>query len=376
MAGIYLHIPFCKRACHYCDFHFSTNFRNVDNLISAMLDEIYLQKDFLKSEKIETIYMGGGTPSAVPSKYIKKLVDQLVQYYNVDEKAEITLEANPDDLTGENLKDWKKIGINRLSVGVQSFDDSHLQFMNRAHNQQQAIEGLKLAKKFGYKNITMDLIYGIPDMTIQQWEDNLQQFFELDLPHLSAYGLTIEPRTHYGYLLRERSLKMENDSVYNAQFELLMERAKENGFEHYEISNFGKPDYYSKHNTSYWFGQKYLGIGPSAHSFDGESRQWNVSSNLKYIQGVNAKSLRLEKEILTIEDKYNEYILTRMRTHWGVKTSDLLAQFGDVLTTGFRKNILPYVKSGHVINNSDTYILTKKGKYLADKISSDLFLVV
>ena len=274
MAGIYLHIPFCKRACHYCDFHFSTNFRNVDNLISAMLDEIYLQKDFLKSEKIETIYMGGGTPSAVPSKYIKKLVDRLVQYYNVDEKAEITLEANPDDLTGENLKDWKKIGINRLSVGVQSFDDSHLQFMNRAHNQQQAIEGLKLAKKFGYKNITMDLIYGIPDMTIQQWEDNLQQFFELDLPHLSAYGLTIEPRTHYGYLLRERSLKMENDSVYNAQFELLMERAKENGFEHYEISNFGKPDYYSKHNTSYWFGQKYLGIGPSAHSFDGESRQW------------------------------------------------------------------------------------------------------
>jgi oxygen-independent coproporphyrinogen-3 oxidase len=376
MAGIYLHIPFCKQACHYCDFHFSTNFRNVENLVVAMLDEIVFQKDFLGGEKVDTIYLGGGTPSAVPSMYIERLINHLFQYHEVDTYAEITLEANPDDLIEDNLQDWKRMGINRLSVGVQSFNDLHLQSMNRAHNQQQALDGLQLAKKIGFKNITMDLIYGIPDMTMEQWQVNLNQFFELDLPHLSAYGLTIEPRTHYGYLLRKKSLKIENDIVYNQQFEVLMERAIEYGFEHYEISNFGKPDYHSKHNSSYWFGQKYLGIGPSAHSFDGVSRQWNVSSNLKYIQGVASKDLNVEKEILRVEDKYNEYLLTRLRTKWGVRTKDLEEGFGVLFLEDFEKNIQPYVKSGHVLNDSQTYVLTKKGKYLADKISSDLFLVV
>ena len=258
MAGIYFHIPFCKQACHYCDFHFSTNFRNIEELIIAMKKELQLQSEYLDGAKVNTIYFGGGTPSAIPNHFIAELIAKARNLHEVSPNAEISLEANPDDLTLENITAWKKAGINRLSVGVQSFFDDHLKWMNRAHNQAQAIEGLTLAKEVGITNITMDLIYGIPSMTMKQWKSNLQQFFDLDLPHLSAYGLTIEPQTHLGHLVKSKQLSVAKEESYNAQFEALITQTSERGFDHYEISNFGKPNYYSQHNTAYWFGEKYV----------------------------------------------------------------------------------------------------------------------
>lgn len=376
MAGIYIHIPFCKQACHYCDFHFSTNFRNVDSLVEAILGEMKLRKDFLNGESIQTIYFGGGTPSSIPIDYIGKLISESGSLFHVEPDAEITLEANPDDLTDENLSAWKNFGVNRLSVGVQSFYETHLKFMNRAHTGTQAIDGLKRAKAHGFDNITMDLIYGIPDMTMQQWERNVDQFLELDLPHLSAYGLTIEPQTHFGYLERVQNLKVQNDHTYNAQLDLLIQKLEQAGFDHYEISNFGKKGYHSRHNTSYWFGVKYLGLGPAAHSFDGEARQWNVNSNMKYIQGIRQGELIGEKEILSLTDRYNEYILTRLRTQWGVNGNEIKEKFGSSDFELFESHIKKYLNSGHVNQNGQTYFLSQKGKYMADKISSDLFLIV
>lgn len=376
MAGIYIHIPFCKQACHYCDFHFSTNFRNVENLIEAIRKEIYMRKEFLQGDPIRTIYFGGGTPSAIPDRYIKNLVSELKSVFEVSTDAEITLEANPDDLTDEKLSAWREIGVNRLSVGVQSFYEVHLKFMNRAHTNNQAILGLKRAKAHGFDNITMDLIYGIPDMTMGQWEQNIDQFLELDLPHLSAYGLTIEPQTQFGYLESVKNLKVEQDHIYNAQLDILIQKLNQAGFEHYEISNFGKKGYHSRHNTSYWFGVKYLGLGPSAHSFDGMTRQWNVSSNMKYIRGIDLGEINEEKEILNHTDRFNEYILTRLRTQWGVNGEEIQEKFGDSNFEIFESNIEKYLNSGHVNQNGQVYFLSAKGKYMADKISSDLFLIV
>ena len=375
MAGIYFHIPFCKQACHYCDFHFSTNFRNVDALIQAMQLELNLQKDYLKGEKVNTIYFGGGTPSSIPNHFIDELIQKVKSLHSVSEKAEISLEANPDDLTEENIKSWKKAGVNRLSVGVQSFYDSHLKWMNRAHNQNQALAGLKLAKELGITNITMDLIYGIPNMTMSEWEQNLETFFELDLPHLSAYGLTIESQTHLGHLVNTNQVKTEKDTKYNAQFEMLMKQTLAHGFDHYEISNFGKPGFYSKHNTAYWFGEKYVGIGPSAHSFNGVERQWNVASNMKYVKSLNQNRLAAEVECLSVNDQYNEYILTRLRTKWGIDQNQIKTQFGAKFQNNLNSLIQPYLASNHVLKIADSYVLSTEGKYLADKISSDLFIV-
>lgn len=375
MAGIYFHIPYCKQACHYCDFHFSTNFRNIEELVGSLKKEIQLQKGFLDSEKINTIYFGGGTPSAIPTRYIDELIKEVHSNFSVDQNAEITLEANPDDLLEENLLQWKKSGINRLSVGVQSFFDKSLKEMNRAHNSAQALKGLKLAQEIGITNITMDLIYGIPGMTTAEWNANLDLFFKLEIPHLSAYGLTIEPNTHLGHLVQHDKLAVEKDVTYNIQFEILMERAVENGFDHYEISNFGKPNYHSKHNTAYWFGEKYIGIGPSAHSFNGEVRQWNVSSNAKYITSIIDGKVPFEKENLSEMDRYNEYILTHLRTQWGIDENQIKTQFGATFQNNLKLQIEPYLQSKHVLKMGNFYVLSRKGKFLADKISSDLFVV-
>lgn len=375
MAGIYFHIPFCKQACHYCDFHFSTNFRNVRELISAMKKEIALQKNYLDQEEIKTIYFGGGTPSAVPPIYIQELINEVRKFHEVDSEAEITLEANPDDLTKENLAIWKDSGVNRLSVGVQSFVDEHLVWMNRAHNKKQAISGLKWAKEEGISNITMDLIYGIPGMTMDQWKENLDIFLTLDLPHLSAYGLTIESQTHLGHLVKTDQVKTEVDESYNTQFEYLMQIAAKNDFDHYEISNFGKSGLYSRHNTAYWLGEKYLGIGPSAHSFNGKERSWAVKSNMKYVKLLANNEVPIEVEELSQNDRYNEYILTRLRTIWGIDSNQIKTQFGPDFQNFLNSCISPYVNSGMVIKKQDSYILSTQGKYMADKISSDLFMI-
>tara|TARA_R110002050_G_scaffold244268_1_gene380898 strand:- start:53909 stop:55039 length:1131 start_codon:yes stop_codon:yes gene_type:complete len=375
MAGIYFHIPFCKQACHYCDFHFSTNFRNVGELVAAMETELTLQKDYLEGEIIETIYFGGGTPSSIPTPFIAQLIAQVKATHTVSDTAEISLEANPDDLTEEKIRAWKAAGINRLSVGVQSFFDVHLKWMNRAHNQTQAIAGLKLAKEIGITNITMDLIYGIPGMTMNEWKQNLETFFSLGLPHLSAYGLTIESQTHLGHLVRTNQVKTAKDDSYNQQFEQLMIQTKAHGFDHYEISNFGQPGFYSKHNTAYWFGKKYVGIGPSAHSFNGAERQWNVASNMKYVKTLNMNTLAAEVEVLSKKDQFNEHILTRLRTKWGIDQNQIKMQFGASFQNNLKSLIQPYLDSKHVLELENSFILSKKGKYLADKISSDLFLI-
>ena len=375
MAGIYFHIPFCKQACHYCDFHFSTNFRNIEELIVTMKNELYLQSEYLGGAKVDTIYFGGGTPSAIPNHFIGELIGKVKLLHEVSPDAEISLEANPDDLTAENISAWKVAGINRLSVGVQSFFDEHLKWMNRAHNQNQAIEGLQLAKSLGITNITMDLIYGIPNMTMVQWQSNLEQFFKLDLPHLSAYGLTIEPQTHLGHLVKNRQLLVAKEESYNTQFEELIKQTSDRGFDHYEISNFGKPNFYSQHNTAYWFGEKYLGIGPSAHSFNGLERQWNVTSNMKYVSKLQNNEVPAETESLSINDKYNEFVLTRLRTKWGIDLNQIKEQFGSSFQNNLNLLVEPYLQSKHVLKVDDILVLSKEGKFLADKISSDLFVI-
>jgi oxygen-independent coproporphyrinogen-3 oxidase len=375
MAGIYFHIPFCKQACHYCDFHFSTNFRNVDELIDAMKAEIRLQRNYLDNEEVKTIYFGGGTPSAVPPHYISDLIEEIRKYHLVNASSEITLEANPDDLTQDNIAVWKAAGINRLSVGVQSFENEHLIWMNRAHNRDQAISGLTWAKEAGITNITMDLIYGVPGMTMDQWQDNLNTFFELDLPHLSAYGLTVEPKTHLGNLVKSNTVKAVEDERYNEQLERLISETTKRGFEHYEISNFGMPGRYSKHNTAYWLGEKYLGIGPSAHSFNGTERSWSVSSNMKYVKMLGQNQLPSEVEVLTKNDRFNEYILTRLRTIWGIDLDQIKEQFGSEFQNNLKNSLTPFLKSNLIIQSKNSYTLSAQGKYLADKISSDLFVV-
>ena len=375
MAGIYFHIPFCKQACHYCDFHFSTNFRNVEDLVSSMKRELVLQKEYLQGEIVETIYFGGGTPSSISSSKIGELIDEVRSTFEVAENGEITLEANPDDLNRANLEAWKQAGVNRLSVGVQSFVDEHLQWMNRSHSAQQAISGLQLAKDIGFSNITMDLIYGIPGMTMEQWKANVEKFLVLGLPHLSAYGLTIESKTHLGHLAKTHQMNPEEDWTYNAQFGLLMDLMNSRGFEHYEISNFALPDQYSRHNTAYWFGTTYLGIGPSAHSFDGHSRQWNSNSNLKYIRSISEGGIPAESEILSVVDQYNEYVLTHLRTQWGISENQIKMQFGANFQNNIKLGMTPFLASGHLEKRGENYVLTREGKFLADKIAADLFKI-
>jgi oxygen-independent coproporphyrinogen-3 oxidase len=287
MAGIYVHIPYCKQACHYCDFHFSTNYRNVHELIATIKTELQLQRHFFDDQQVHTLYFGGGTPSSVDVDLLHSIVQEVRKLFVVDEELEITLEANPDDLVPEAIVQWKSIGVNRLSIGVQSFVESHLKWMNRAHSRQQALDGIAYAQQAGITNITMDLIYGIPQMTMEEWKQNVQQFFKLGIPHLSAYGLTIESNTHLGHLAQKHAFNPATDEQYNAQFLYLMEAAKQHGYDHYEISNFALPGHHSKHNTAYWFGAPYLGIGPSAHSYKGNKRYWNVASNTKYIAVLN-----------------------------------------------------------------------------------------
>jgi oxygen-independent coproporphyrinogen-3 oxidase len=375
MAGIYFHIPFCKQACHYCDFHFSTNFRNVEDLVSSMKRELVLQKEYLQGEIVETIYFGGGTPSSISSSKIGELIDEVRRTFEVAEDSEITLEANPDDLNRANLEAWKQAGVNRLSVGVQSFVDEHLQWMNRSHSAQQVISGLQLAKDIGFSNITMDLIYGIPGMTMDQWEANIEKFLVLGLPHLSAYGLTIESKTHLGHLAKTHQMNPEEDWTYNAQFGLLMDLMNSRGFEHYEISNFALPGQYSRHNTAYWFGTTYLGIGPSAHSFDGHSRQWNSNSNLKYIRSISEGGIPAESEILSVVDQYNEYVLTHLRTQWGISENQIKMQFGANFQNNIKLGMTPFLASGHLEKRGENYVLTREGKFLADKIAADLFMI-
>ncbi len=374
MPGIYIHIPFCHKACIYCDFHFSTSLKNKSGLLKSMLTEHELRKDYLGHEPVETIYFGGGTPSVLNQAELLSLLNQVYALHKVSETPEITLECNPDDLNGAYLKELKAAGINRLSIGLQSFNEEELKWMNRNHTAVQAEDCVKKAQDAGFSNISIDLIYGSKFQTNQLWLDNLNKAFDLNVQHLSAYNLTVEMKTTLGHLVKKGEEAETDDQLSATQFNTLMQAAKRNGFIHYEISNFCKEGFYSRHNSSYWKGAKYLGLGPSAHSFNGTSRQWNISNNNLYIKKINEGIVPAETEELTTEQAYNEYILTSLRTMWGTAPHYIQGTFGDKYLDHFTKKIEPYVHSGHALLQGNYFVLSDKGKLLADRIASDLFI--
>jgi len=391
MAGIYIHIPFCRQACYYCNFHFTVNHKGKDAFINTLLKEITLRKNYLESEKIETVYFGGGTPSLLSGDEVKKILDALHGEFEIETAAEVTLEANPDDLDKKKISELKTTSINRFSIGVQSFHDDDLKYLHRAHNAQQADYSIKLAQDAGFENITIDLIYGIPEAGVRskmrderykiqdtktecrKFQANLEKLLQLSIPHFSAYCLTVESRTALEKFIREKKLPDVDNSNAAHQFELLMDFAEKNDYEHYEISNFCKPKRHSKHNTSYWTGKKYLGLGPSAHSFDGASRQWNIANNTLYVQSLEKGELNFEKETLTPCNRFNEYVMTSLRTKWGIDTNYLKANFDSSTVTRFENDAQKFFSRDELIFENGKFFLTRKGKLLADKIISALF---
>jgi len=372
MAGIYIHIPFCKQACHYCDFHFSTSLKYKDELLQALIKEIKLQKTYLDGETIETIYFGGGTPSLLEEGEISLLINTITQLHSVASNAEITLEANPDDLDKAKLRALSNTPINRFSIGLQSFFDDDLQWMNRVHRAAEAEAAVKRAQDTGFENITVDLIYGFPLLTDQKWKFNLDKVFELGVPHVSSYSMTVEPRTALASSIKNKKQAAMSDEQSAAQFIYLMDAMQQRGFEHYEISNFAKPGMHSKHNSNYWRGVKYLGIGPSAHSFNGETRQWNVANNAKYIQSLQTGKTPAETEILSETDRLNEYIMTSLRTIWGLdlkKLNTIAPASANQLLIEAEK----YFDKEWISRKDDVIYLTPGGKLYADHIAAELF---
>ncbi|MBI4931665.1 MAG: radical SAM family heme chaperone HemW [Bacteroidetes bacterium] len=374
MAGIYIHIPFCRQACYYCDFHFSTSLKNKKDFLEALKKEIYLQKDYLETKNISSVYFGGGTPSVLSHEEILDIFSELADYFSIDLNAEITLEANPDDLSKEKLKELYQTPINRLSIGIQSFSDEDLLFLNRIHDSECAITSVKEAQNAGFKNITIDLIYGIQTLSNEQWKKNIKQAIALDVQHLSCYSLTIEPKTALAAFINKGKALNINSEKSAEQFEVLMDEMEKNDFIHYEISNFCKEGFYSRHNSSYWMGEKYLGLGPSAHSFDGGSRQWNVSSNSNYISCLHKNNIPFEKEILSENQKYNEYILTSLRTIWGADIKFVKKNFSEEISSHFSASSLRAQQSNLIERKSDKLLLTRKGKLFADTIARELFV--
>ncbi len=372
--GIYLHIPFCKQACHYCDFHFSTSLKKKDQLVEMLCRELELRKGELPQGEIQTIYFGGGTPSLLEPQELEKIFDTIYANFDISEDPEITLEANPDDLSEEKIKMLAASKINRLSIGVQSFFEEDLKLMNRAHNAKEALASIKLARQF-FDNISIDLIYGIPGMNEKRWRKNLQTTLELGVPHVSSYALTVEPNTALKKFIDIGKVKPVDDEMAKAHFEILVETLKNAGFEHYEFSNFGKPGYFSRNNTAYWLGKSYLGIGPSAHSYDGNFRKWNVSNNSLYIKALEKNELPLETEELSVTDKYNEYIMTRLRTKFGVSLEEVGELFGAELQKHLLENSTVLLEKGLLRNENGIYHVTSNGKFLSDGIAADLFYV-
>jgi oxygen-independent coproporphyrinogen-3 oxidase len=372
MSGIYIHIPFCKQACHYCDFHFSTSMKKRDEMVLALAKEIQMRKKEFKNEVVETIYFGGGTPSVLTTNEIQFLISEVYKNYKVAEIPEITLEANPDDLSKDRIVELSKSPINRLSIGIQSFFEDDLLMMNRAHNSAEARKCLEEATKY-FENISLDLIYGIPGMSNEKWKQNIETALSFAIPHISSYALTVEPKTALNKLIQTGKIAKPKDEVAEAHFQILAETLESNGFVHYELSNFGKKNYFSKNNSAYWLGKKYLGIGPSAHSYDGISRSWNVSNNSIYLKSLEENKLPNETEILSKSDRYNEYIMTGLRTIWGVSLDRIKDEFGDEYLDYLQKQSRKFINDGLLFIENNILKPTQKGKFLTDGIASDLF---
>ncbi len=375
MAGIYLHIPFCKQACYYCDFHFSTNLTTKRELVEAIARELELQKTYVSGEAINTIYFGGGTPSLLSEEELALLFETIHKNFSVNAAAEVTLEANPDDLSLSRLKQLRDLGVNRLSIGIQSFDDKVLQFLNRAHNSQSAVVCVEEARSAGFQNISIDLIYAIPGQGDAAWKENIAQAIRLSPEHISSYSLTIEDKTVFGRWASTGKLKATEDDIAATQLETLVTLLEGVGFEQYEVSNFARPGFESKHNSSYWKQERYLGVGPSAHSYNESSRQYNISNNAAYVRSMQQNIIPFTLESLTREDKINDFLLTTLRTQWGTDLKKLQRLYQYDLLADHEQYIKSLCEQKFALLQNDTLLLTKSGKLLADKIVSDLFML-
>jgi oxygen-independent coproporphyrinogen-3 oxidase len=379
VAGIYIHIPFCKQACYYCDFHFSTSIKRKNELVEALCTELFLRKNEFSNETVETIYFGGGTPSLLSEAELTAIFTVIYKNFKIKPDAEITLEANPDDLSLNKIKELAKMPVNRLSIGIQSFFDDDLRFMNRAHTAAESKKCLEIALKY-FDNISIDLIYGIPKMTLKKWQANLEQTYQFNIPHISSYALTVEEKTALHHFIKNKKVKAPNENEALKHFNYLVNSTRDKGYIHYEISNFALPDFFSKHNTSYWQGKKYLGIGPSAHSFNGVQRCWNIANNAKYIAALKQQKLPFEIENLTLNNRFNERIMTGLRTIWGVSFSDIENEFGARYAELLKKNARPYIEKELLEIHPQTFgspalVVTDKGKFLIDGIASTLFII-
>ncbi|MCP4550921.1 MAG: radical SAM family heme chaperone HemW [Bacteroidetes bacterium] len=374
MAGIYIHIPFCKQKCYYCNFYSVASIKNKDRFLEVLKKEIYHQRKYLKNEIVNTIYFGGGTPSMFSKNEIEDVYAELIKHFNIGNSVEVTVEANPDDLSKKKLDEFKSSIINRLSIGIQSFFDGDLHYLNRTHDSKQAINSIRWALDSGFSNLSIDLIYGIPTLSLENWKRNLELFFELNIPHLSSYALTIEPKTPLKHLIEKKKIAAINEKDLVAHFDLLLELTEMNDFIHYEISNFSKKGYYSKHNSLYWLGRNYLGLGPSAHSFNGLSRQWNISNLTQYLKHTNSKSIIQEREVLTTAQKYNEYVMTSIRTLWGCDLEHINNVFGKTFRNHCLKASQKHILSKQLLLTKNVLYLTSSGKIFADGITADLFI--
>lgn len=374
---IYFHIPFCKQACHYCDFHFSTSLQYKDDMLQALLLELERRADYLQNKTIDSIYFGGGTPSLLTADEIARLIDKLGKLYDINPQAEITLEANPDDLNAAKVQALRHTPINRFSIGIQSFYEEDLRWMNRAHHAEEAKAAVMRVQDAGFENITCDLIYGYPLLSDEKWKSNMQQLIDYAVPHISSYAMTVEKKTALDHLINKGKTPAMNESQSAEQMLMMIDYLQSNGYEQYEISNFAQPGKHAIHNSNYWRGKHYLGIGPSAHSFNGVSRSWNKANNALYIKELYANQLPLETENLSPEDRFNEYIMTSLRTKWGVDLTYVNQEFGSDFKNSLLTEAEEHLHEGHILLEEAQYLrLNSSGKLLADQIASDLFIVL
>lgn len=371
---LYIHIPFCKQKCSYCNFHFSTQLHSKDALISALLKELELRKSEINSP-LETIYFGGGTPSILSDIELGKIFNKIEQHFDIQQDAEITLEANPDDLNAAKVQSIRQLPINRFSIGVQSFFDEDLKLMNRAHSSQEAESSIKRIQDSGFENITIDLIYGSPTTTDKMWKSNLLKTIDLQIPHISSYALTVEPKTLLQHQIKTKKWNQIDDEKQENQFNTLVEILTKNGFNHYEISNFGKPHFHSKHNSAYWLGKPYVGIGPSAHSFDLQTRSWNVANNSLYIKSLEKNNISRETEILSESDRLNELTMIGLRTSYGIDLEKIKSEFSEEILMIWKENLAPLIADKHLIQQENTIYLSPKYRFFADGIAAEMFIV-
>jgi oxygen-independent coproporphyrinogen-3 oxidase len=374
MAGIYIHIPFCKKACHYCNFHFSTSLQNAPEVLKAIETEIAMRSREVE-EEIKTIYFGGGTPSLIEFNAIESILTKIGKHFTIHHDAEITLEANPDDINKAKAKSWKDIGINRFSLGIQSFEDDYLKWMNRAHSASQSFSAIDIIRETGFENFSIDLIYGTPGQTKEGWINDLQTAINLNIPHLSCYALTVEEKTALHHLIEKGEKEEVNPEEQAERFQLLMQLSSDAGYHHYEISNFAIPGYESKHNSAYWEGVPYIGIGPSAHSYDGIKRKWNIANNISYTKSILNNELVIEEEVLSEKDRFNEYCMTAIRRSKGIEKQRIITLGGQDRLSSIHKMILPYIESKKVIEDENSWKLTNEGKFFADGIAASLFII-